>query len=674
MADERHEDDRAEIERLRREIDEHNYRYYVLNQPIVSDAEYDRLFRRLQALEVRHPQWFSPDSPTQRVGAPVQAEFKTVEHRTPMLSLGNAFNANEVQAWADRTRRLLGKDEQIYTVEPKIDGVALAVRYEHRRLMLGATRGDGLRGENVTANVRSIGDIPWTLPDWAPAHLEVRGEVYMDKADFRRMNDERAGRDEPLFANPRNAAAGALRQLDPRITAQRPLRFFAYAAQGLSGISSQFELLRTIRRLGFHTPETIERVPSLAEALDAYAKFTARRAGLPYEIDGMVIKLDSLNDQEQLGEVGREVRWALAYKFPPNQETTRLLDIFLHVGRTGSLNPNARLAPVAIGGVTISKASLFNEDEISRKDLRIGDWVVVERAGDVIPHVVKAITERRTGGERVFQMPDHCPVCGSAAVRPPGEAVRYCTGGIQCPAQLVEAVKHFASRGGMDIEGLGVRTAEQLVDQGLVRDLADLYFLTKEQLLTLSGFANKSAENLLASLAASKDRPLARLIYALGIHDIGAQTAKLLATRYRSLDALSQAEGAELQAIPSIGPRLSESLVAFFAEPHNQAVLEKLRQAGVRLAEPEAPSVTAGGPFLGKTIVLTGRLESMTRPEAEALIERLGGHASSSVSRSTDFVVVGAEAGSKLQKAQSLGVPVLSEVDFLQLAEPQQAA
>jgi DNA ligase (NAD+) len=662
----------TEVERLRREIDEHNYRYYVLSQPIISDAEYDRLFRRLQELEVAHPELVTPDSPTQRVGAPVQEGFKSVTHRVPMLSLANCFSDDELWAWELRLKKVSGQSEFSFSIEPKIDGLAVSLVYERGRLVRAATRGDGVTGEDVTANIRTIRDIPWTLPPYAPDDLEVRGEVYMARADFAAMNAQRAAEGESLFANPRNAAAGALRQLDSRITAQRPLKFWAYAAIGLEGITTQYGALEAIARLGFPVYPDVALVNGLEAVMARYRKYLTEREGLPFEIDGVVIKINSLAEQDRLGAVGREPRWAIAYKFPAIQATTRLVGIEVHVGRTGTLNPLAHLEPVEIGGVTVSRATLHNEDEIQRKDLRIGDWVVVQRAGDVIPQIVKSIPERRTGSEVIFTMPDRCPVCGSAAVRLEGEVARYCTGGIQCPAQLVEAIKHFASRRAMDVEGLGIKLAETLVETGLVKDLADLYYLRREQLLELERFGEKSADNLLAGLEASKTRSLDRLVFALGIHEIGEQTARLLAKRYRSLERLSQASREELESIHTIGPSLSESVVDFFREDHNRAVIEKLRQAGVVNEMEGEPEAAAGGPLAGKSFVFTGRLETMSRPEAEELVAKLGGTAASGVSKKVDFVVAGAEAGSKLAKAESLGIRILTEDEFHELVRSAQ--
>lgn len=661
-------DVRAEIERLRRELDEHNYRYYVLNQPIISDIEFDRLFRRLQALEAAHPEYADADSPTQRIGAPVQSGFKTLAHSVPMLSLANCFDDAELRAWDARVHKLLGVEGDFtYTLEPKIDGLAVSMVYEKGYLVRAATRGDGLTGEDVTANIRTIRDIPWSLPPYAPDYLEVRGEVYMNKADFESMNAERATAGESLFANPRNAAAGALRQLDPRVTAKRPLAFWAYATLGLEGITTQYGALEATSRLGFPVYEGIRLVNGLEAVIAAYRTFGERREELPFEIDGVVIKLNSLADQDRLGAVGREPRWAIAYKFPATQETTRLSDIIVQVGRTGVLTPVAVLEPVEIGGVVVSRATLHNEDEIVRKDLRIGDWVILQRAGDVIPQIVKSIPERRQGTERLFQMPEHCPDCGGAAVRPDGLVARYCTNGLQCPAQLIEAIKHFGSRRGMDIEGLGIKVAEVLVEKGLVKDLADLYYLARADLLALERFGEKSADNLLAAMEASKSQPLDRLIYALGIHEVGDQTARILAKHFGSLDRLSTAAEAELQAIPTIGPVVSESLASFFAEPGNLAVIDKLRQAGVQMELSGAAELPPAGPLVGKSFVFTGRMESMSRPDAEELVQRLGATPQSSVTKKTTFLVIGDEAGSKLDKARKLGVQVLSEAEFLEL-------
>jgi DNA ligase (NAD+) len=548
-------------------------------------------------------------------------------------------------------------------VEPKIDGLAIALRYEQGRFVRGATRGDGLTGEDVTPNLKTIGDIPHAIDHKAP--LEVRGEVYMTIADFQALNERRGAAEESLFANPRNAAAGSLRQLDPKVTKERPLRFWAYGVLGLEGIKHHFDSLTTVRALGFPVWAETKVVDSIEEVWALCEAYQERRAGLPFEIDGVVVKVNDLRDQEELGAVGREPRWAIAYKFPAIQATTRLLDIAIQVGRTGTMNPLAILEPVEVGGVTVSKATLHNEDEIARKGLLIGDTVIVQRAGDVIPQIVKSIPEKRTGSERAFEMPTSCPVCGSAVVRPDDNVMRYCTGGLACKAQLVRGLEHFAGRRMMDIEHLGTKLAQVLVDEGLVKDLADVYYLTLDQVLGLERFAQKSAENLIAAIEGSKQRPLSRLVFALGIRDVGEQTAKLLAQRFGSMDRLKAASLEELNEIKGLGPVVSESVFDFFQEPHNLKVIAKLAQAGLTMTEGEGPAPVTDGPFLGKDFVFTGRLERMARPKAEALVAQLGGKAGSAVSKKTAYLVAGAEAGSKLEKATKLGVAVLDEEGFL---------
>ncbi|MGE5707536.1 MAG: NAD-dependent DNA ligase LigA [Bacteroidota bacterium] len=666
------DDDFQAIERLRNELNEHNYRYYVLNAPIVSDAEYDTLLNQLRALEAKHPETVTPDSPTQRVGAPIQAGFAEVVHMVPMLSLANAFSEEDVRQWDARVKKLLGHDVVGYTIEPKVDGLAVSLLYRYRRFQQGATRGDGERGEDITLNLKSIHDIPWDMPEYAPLEIEVRGEVYLNKADFEHLNEARLDKGEAPFANPRNAASGSLRQLDPRVTAQRPLHFWPYAGNGLRGITTQYQVLTELEGLGFLKPAGLpdflqnRLVRSIEDALAIYKVFQERRHELPFEIDGMVIKVNSLKDQEALGFVGREPRWAIAYKFPAIQKTTRLLDIQIQVGRTGSLNPVAILEPVEIGGTVVSRATLHNEEEISRKDLRIGDWVLVQRAGDVIPQIVMPIRERRTGEEVEFVPPEVCPVCGSSARRLPGFAMRYCTGGLTCQAQLIERLKHFASRKALDIEHLGSQLAKTLVEKGLVRDVADVYSLTMESLLTLERFGEKSAENLLESLEKSKERPFPKVLFALGIPEVGEVTAKLLAERFGSLDALARASREELEAIPGVGPAISESIEQFFMEPHNQFVIEKLVQAGLQT---QVERAIQARPLEGLTFALTGRLERFSRPEAQARLEALGAAVTSAVTKKTDYVVAGSEAGSKLEKAQKWGLSILDEERFLRLIE-----
>jgi DNA ligase (NAD+) len=655
------------VEELRSLINYHNYRYYVLNEPEISDAEFDQLMRELRELEEKYPELVTPDSPTQRVGGEPVAAFGVVEHRVPMLSLGNAFSEEELRAWYRRVAGLVETERIAWVCELKIDGLAVALVYENGRLVQGATRGDGLRGENVTANLRTVRSVPLVLPEGAPPAFEVRGEVYMTRAGFERLNEERARRGERLFANPRNAAAGSLRQLDPRITAQRPLEFFAYQIGWIDGGSeppTHWECLELLKRLRFPVNPHARRVESFEEVVAYCREWEQRRFELPYPIDGTVIKVDSLAHQRQLGFVGREPRWAIAYKFPPEQATTRLLDIGINVGRTGSLNPYAILEPVQVGGVTVRTATLHNEDNIRRKDIRVGDIVIVQRAGEVIPQIVGPVVSRRTGAERPFEMPRRCPVCGATVVRPPGEAMSYCPNQA-CPAQAVRLLEHFASRDAMDIEGLGERVAQQLYDAGLVRDPGDLFFLTVEQLTALPGWGVKRATNLIRAIQNAKDRPLARLLFGLGIRHVGAEVAAVLAEHFGSLDALMRAEEEELAALPGVGPVIAASVRAYFNEPRNREVIEKLRRAGVRLSG----DGRAGreGPLVGQTFVLTGTLSSMTRNEAEQRLRRLGAAVSDHVTRKTTAVVVGANPGSKLDRARQLGIPAMDEQEFLQL-------
>ncbi|WP_052343941.1 NAD-dependent DNA ligase LigA [Kallotenue papyrolyticum] len=669
----------ARIERLREQIREHNYRYYVLDAPIISDAEYDALMRELRELEAAYPELITPDSPTQRVGAPPAERFAKVRHREPMLSLANAFSVDDLRAWYERIRRLLGAETAIaFVVEPKIDGLAIAITYEDGRLVLAATRGDGFTGEDVTANVRTVPSVPLALRPPAdgrlPRLIEVRGEIYMRIADFERLNEQQAHAGEKVFANPRNAAAGSLRQLDSRITASRPLRFFAYGVGPVEGVTlrSQWETLAYLRELGFPVNPDIRRLEDI-EAVIAYCQeWMSRRDQLPYEADGVVVKVDSFAQQRELGVVAREPRWAIAFKFPAREATTRLLDIVVNVGRTGRLNPNAILEPVNIGGVTVSNATLHNEDYIVSRDIRIGDRVIVKRAGDVIPQVVGPIPEVRTGAERPWRMPSACPVCGTPVVRRPGEADTYCPNRA-CPAQTVRLIEHWVSQGAMDIVGLGERQARLLVERGLIQDVADLYTLTPASFAGIEGYGPKRIQNVLQAIEASKQRPLARLIFALGIPNVGSTLAAKLAEHYRSLDALANASVQELLAIEGIGPHVAESIVAFFADPDNRALIEKLKRVGVRTeAGPE--ETPRDGPLAGKTLVITGTLAGMTREEAADLIRRAGGKVGSSVTRKTDYLVVGAEPGSaKLEKARQLGIPLLDEQAFLRLVGEQPA-
>jgi len=661
---------RRRVEALRKEIEHHNYLYYVLDQPEISDAEYDRLMRELQELEAKYPELVTPDSPTQRVGAAPRKEFGEVRHEVPMLSLNNAFSDEEAIEFDRRAREILGVEIIDYAVEPKLDGLAVSLMYQHGRLVQGATRGDGYTGEDVTANVRTIKAIPLHLrgSGW-PATLEVRGEVIMTKEGFEKLNAEQRRKGEKIFANPRNAAAGSLRQLDPKVTASRPLTFFAYGLGKVEGGTlpdRHSHIMDRLREWGVPVNREARVVEGIEGCLAYHKAMQEKRESLPYEIDGVVYKVDRLDWQAKLGYVARAPRWALAHKFPAHEEITRVIDIEVQVGRTGALTPVAKLEPVRIGGVTVSSASLFNQDEIDRLDVRIGDWVVVRRAGDVIPQIVSVVKSRRKGRLKKFRLPDKCPVCGSPTYRPPGEAVTYCTGGLYCPAQRKRALEHFASRRAMDIEGLGTKLIDQLVDKGLVRDPADLYSLTREQLIGLERMGPKSADNLLAQLEKSKSTSLPRFLYALGIHDVGEVTAQTLAEHFGSLEALMSASEEELMAVPDVGPAVATSIRQFFAQKHNRDVIRRLREAGVHWPDitPKKPEEL---PLAGKTFVLTGALSSMTRDEAREKLRQLGARVSGSVSRKTDYVVVGEDPGSKAERARELGVPMLDEAAFLKL-------
>ncbi len=656
------------IEKLREQINYHNYRYYVLDSPEISDAEYDELMRELRELEAKYPQFVTPDSPTQRVGAaPVEA-FGVVEHPQPLLSLGNAFDDEDLEAWYRRATDLLGGRNFDFVCELKIDGLAVALTYVNGLFEVGATRGDGYRGENITQNLRTIKSIPLSVPrDKAPRRFEVRGEVYMPKSGFKKLNEERAKEGLPLFANPRNAAAGSVRQLDPRITAQRPLDIFIYQlgwAEGGAVPDTHWEILQYLKTLGFKINPNIAHCRTIADVRNYYRHWVEYRETLPYDADGVVVKVNPVPYQVELGFVGREPRWAIAYKFPATQATTRLIDIGINVGRTGSLNPYAILEPVQVGGVTVKSAALHNEEDIHRKDIRIGDWVIVQRAGEVIPEVVGPVVSRRTGEEKMFHMPSRCPVCGAEVIKPEGEAMHRCTNAA-CPAQALERIKHFVSRGAMDIEGIGEKMSQALFEAGLVKDVGDIYYLTREQLLKLERMADKSVSNILNSIEKSKGRPLARVIFALGITHVGEETAELLAEHFHSIDELGRATREQLMEIPSIGPKIADSIVAFFRQEQNRNIIEKLRRTGVRLAEEKAEAKEL--PLAGLEFVITGRLDSSTRQEAEARIKRLGGKAGSDVTRKTNYLVVGAEPGSKLDRARALGIKQLTEAEFLDL-------
>ncbi|MCE5181908.1 MAG: NAD-dependent DNA ligase LigA [Betaproteobacteria bacterium] len=663
----------ARIRTLRDEIERHSHLYYALDTPEIPDAEYDKLFRELERLEAEYPQLVTPDSPTRRVGVAPLAEFSQVAHRVPMLSLGNAFEDGEVAAFDKRVREGAGADEVEYAVEPKFDGLAISLVYENGMLIQGATRGDGYTGENVTANLRTIKAIPLRLHSALPPKLlEVRGEVLILKADFEKLNRQQREKGEKEFANPRNAAAGSLRQLDPRITAKRPLTFFAYGLGSTEGVEMPathgaiMDFLETL-----HVPVSRERkvVRGVEGLLGYYRDIGERRERLPYDIDGVVYKVNSLAWQDSLGFVSRSPRFAVAHKFPAQEAMTELVGIDVQVGRTGALTPVARLKPVLVGGATVTNATLHNEDEIRRKDVRIGDTVIVRRAGDVIPEVVSVVPGIRPADAREFVMPTQCPVCGSHVIRLPDEAAARCSGGLFCPAQRKQAILHFASRRAMDIEGMGDKLVDQLVDKNLVSTPADLYTLGMNALVNLDRMAEKSAANVLAAIEASKSTTLARFIFALGIRNVGEVTAKELARYYGGLDALMASDAEELQQIPDVGPVVAQSISQFFVEPHNLEVIKQLRANGAHWEEGERAPRPVESAISGKTFVLTGTLPSLSREEAKEKIESLGGKVSGSVSKKTDFVVAGAEAGSKLTKAQELGVTVLDESGLTALLE-----
>ncbi|MEY2625749.1 MAG: NAD-dependent ligase LigA [Pseudomonadota bacterium] len=655
---------RQRVAALRREIEHHNYRYYILDDPEISDSEWDRLLQELQGLEQRYPELVTPDSPTQRVGATPTDEFAEVRHRIPMLSLDNAFSEDDLRSFDRRVRERLGVESDIdYSAEPKLDGLAISLTYERGVLVRAATRGDGTTGEDVTANVRTIRSVPLHLRGTAPALFEARGEVFMPVAGFERLNAEAAKKGEKVFANPRNAAAGSLRQLDPRITAHRPLDIFFYAVGAVEGLdlpSSHGATLELLKDFGLRVSPEIRRVRGAEGCLAYYADIGRRRASLEYQIDGVVYKVDSITAQRQLGFVSRAPRWAIAHKFPAEEALTVLREVEFQVGRTGALTPVARLEPVFVGGVTVSNATLHNMDEVARKGVRIGDTVVVRRAGDVIPEVARVVPERRPKDSRDIVLPTRCPVCSSTVERDAEAAVARCTGGYRCSAQRKERLRHFASRRALDIEGVGEKLVDQLVEAGLVESPADLYTLSLETLSGLERMGPKSAENVIAALERSKSTTLARFLFALGIRDVGEATAAALAAHFGDLEALAQADVATVQQVPDIGPVIAAHVVEFFVDESNRRVIDRLRQAGVSW-----PSVikaeNSPQPLAGTTFVLTGTLESMQREEAEDALRALGAKASGSVSKKTSYVVAGRDAGSKLRKAEELGVPVLDE-------------
>ena len=680
------------IQELRDIIELHNYNYYVQDTPTIPDAEFDKLFRELEELEQRYPHLVTPDSPTRRVGAPPLKAFSQIVHRTPMLSLGNAFDEGEVEAFDRRVRQTLGISSVEYAVEPKFDGLAVSLCYEDGILRTGATRGDGYVGEDVTLNLRTIRSIPLALrvgnrAGRTPSFLEVRGEVLMLKADFEKLNRQQRERNLKEFINPRNAAAGALRQLDPGITAMRKLAFFAYGIGAYEGANvprdKHDQVLDYLASLRF--PVVIERrtVIGLAALLQYNREIWAKREQLPYDIDGTVYKVNDLAQQVQLGFVSRAPRFALAHKFPAQEAVTELLGIDVQVGRTGALTPVARLRPVFVGGVTVTNATLHNEDEIRRKDVMIGDSVIVRRAGDVIPEVVAVQKDKRPSSIKAFVMPDHCPVCGSKAVRLQGEAMTRCTGGLFCPAQRKQAILHFASRRAMNIHGLGDKLVEQLVDNAVIRTPADLYKLGISALAALARMADKSAGNVIDAIEKSKDTTLARFIYALGIRNVGETTARDLAAYFGTLDRLIGADVEILGRVPDIGPVVAHSIADFFSEPHNLEIIEQLRASGVRWKESEGEAMRqaqsvpgtspVSGKVRGKTFVLTGSLPNLARDEVKEKLEAQGGRVTGSVSKKTDFVVAGADPGSKFDKAVELGITILDEAGLLQLLQESQA-
>ena len=656
----------AEAERLRKEINNHIYRYSVLDSPVVSDAEYDVMYRKLLDLEEQHPELITPDSPTQRVGPPPAAGFKPVKHRGRMMSLDNAFTLEELKAFEERVHRLLSAAALVeYVCELKLDGIAVALTYEKGLLAKGATRGDGEVGEDITPNLRTVPAIPLRLmADESPEVIEVVGEVYLPESSFLHLNEERLEKGEPPFANPRNAAAGSLRQLDPAITARRNLSMVTFAIGSSTGQvpQNQWDLLAYLRKLGFRLGEHNVKVSSMDEVFAFCEEWQGKRNELSYEIDGVVVKVNSLGQQLELGYTSKSPRWAIAFKFPPEEKTTTVVDIMVGVGRTGALTPVAVLEPVFVAGSTITHATLHNEDDVRRKDVRIGDRVIVRKAGDVIPEIVGVVKDVRTGAEKIWKMPERCPVCHSLAEREEGEAVTRCTN-VACPAQTFERILHFAGRGAMDIDGMGSVTVYQMLDKGFIKDVADIFFLTREHTGELPGYKEKSIDNLMAAIVAARDRPLWRLVYGLGIRHVGSHVARVVTERFRSIDSLIDATEEDFVAIEGIGPRIAESIAFFFDQKENLQVIDKLRRGGVRMAD-EARAAPAEGPLSGKAFVLTGGLDDFTREHASEIIEGLGGRVSGSVSKKTDYVLAGADPGSKLQKALDLGVEVIDEAEF----------
>lgn len=658
------------INELREKINYHGQLYYNEDRPEISDAQYDELVHQLVALENQYPDLVTSDSPTQRVGgAPIEA-FQKVTHRVPMLSLDNAFNAGDLRAFDQRVKKLSGRDEIAYVLELKIDGLTAVLTYENGKLARGATRGDGEVGEDVTHNIRTIKSIPQTLKK--PVSIDIRGEVYMKKQAFSELNAVREERGEALFANPRNAAAGSVRQLDSRIAAERSLDYLAYDLiyLGDGGLTSHMQVLEYLEELGFTVNER-QRCADIEEVIKLTEEWAEERNNHPFEIDGLVIKIDDLALRDELGTTAKSPRWAMAYKFPAQQKTTKVLDIIPSVGRTGVITPVASLEPVEVAGSTVSRATLHNEDELRRKDVRIGDTVVIQKAGDVIPEVVRVVTEERSGEEKEFVMPTECPVCHGPVLREPGEAVHRCVNTLACSAQIKEGIVHFVARDAMNLEGIGPSLIDQLLEKGLIKDVADLYYLTKDQLLGLERMGEKSAQNAIGAIEESKERSLDRLIFALGIRHVGSGTARLLTEKYKSIDALLEAQADELLEVDEIGPKSAESIANFFAQQRNRDLIEKLRQGGVKMEMAVVEEAAADTSLAGQTFVFTGSLEKLARSEAQEMVLKRGGKVSSSVSKKTNYVVYGADPGSKYEKAVELNVQTLTEEEFMRLIGEQ---
>ena len=661
------EQEKARLLALRQKIDELSYQYYTLDKPTMSDYEYDMLYRELENIEKAHPEWVTPDSPTQRVGSKISGGFEKYTHDRPMLSLGDVFNDNELREFDRRVRSDLGGEALEYVVELKIDGLAVNLIYENGQFVRGVTRGDGVVGEDITNNVRTIRTIPLRIDSTSP-HIEIRGEVYMPVASFSALNEQRRNDELEPFANPRNAAAGSLRQLDPQITAQRKLAFFAYALGGNTGITieSQEELLQDLRQFRFQVNGEYRKFTDIEDVIAFIHSWDDRRDSLPYATDGMVVKVNSFAQQARLGNTVKIPRWAIAYKFPPEQAETKVLAISVSLGRTGVLTPAADLKPVRLAGTTVKRATLHNEDYIRDKDIRVGDTVIIQKAGEIIPEVVRSLPDKRTGSEVVFSMPHVCPACGSDVVRREGEAAWRCVNP-DCPAVIGEKIAHFVSRDAMNIDGLGDAIVQQLLSKELIHDVGDIYALNKEELVALEGFGEKSADNLLKAIEASKSVGLARVLFALGIRFVGAKAGRVLAESFGSVEALMAATADDLTAIDDIGPRIADSIVSYFSEEKSKALIEKLQGYGVDMTAEKKELISTS--FDGEIVVLTGKLELFTRKEAEQAVEERGGKCTSSVTKKTTLVVVGAEPGSKYEKARQLGTPIISEAEFKEWLE-----